>query len=168
VSRVDNKADAALEKVGTDEAMALRGRIAVANAKLAYRRYQEIFEGESFAALAARGAKPQRVLWASTSTKNPEYSDVLYVDELVGPNTVNTMPPETITAFSDHGTVDAGALTRDVDRAAADVARLADLGIDYDELTAELQTEGVRAFADAMTDLYETIEKEIERIKSEA
>jgi transaldolase/glucose-6-phosphate isomerase len=78
------------------------------------------------------------------------------------------MPPETITAFSDHGTVDARALTRDVDRAAADVARLADLGIDYDELTAELQTEGVRAFADAMTDLYETIEKEIERIKSEA
>jgi transaldolase len=168
VSRVDNKADAALEKVGTDVAMALRGRIAVANAKLAYRRYQEIFEGEPFAALAARGAKPQRVLWASTSTKNPEYSDVLYVDELVGPNTVNTMPPETITAFSDHGTVDAGALTRDVDRAAADVARLADLGIDYDELTAELQTEGVSAFADAMTDLYETIEKEIERIKSEA
>ncbi len=164
VSRVDAKADAALEKVGSDEALALRGRIAVANAKLAYRRYQELFEGDAFGALAARGAQPQRVLWASTSTKNPAYSDVLYVEELIGPNTVNTMPPETIDAFVDHGRIDGAALTTDVDEAASDIARLGELGVDYDALTAELQTEGVRSFADAMNDLYATIDSEIARI----
>lgn len=157
VSRVDSKTDAALEKVGTDEALALRGRIAVANAKLTYRRYQELFEGQAFADLAARGARPQRVLWASTSTKNPEYSDTLYVDELVGPNTVNTMPPQTIDAFIDHGSIDEGALMRDVDGAAAEVARLSELGVDFDQITADLQTEGVRAFADSMDDLLRTL-----------
>ena len=157
VSRVDTKADAALEKVGTDAALALRGTIAVANAKLAYRRYQEIFEGPDFDAAAALGARPQRVLWASTSTKNPAYSDVLYVEELIGPNTVNTMPPATIEAFSAHGEVRAGSLTQDVHAAAEAVERLGGEGIDIDELTAELQVEGVAAFADSYDELLDAL-----------
>jgi transaldolase/transaldolase/glucose-6-phosphate isomerase len=161
VSRVDSKVDAALEKVGSDEAMALRGRIAVANSKLTYRRYQQIFEGDEFADLAARGAKPQRVLWASTSTKNPAYSDTLYVDELVGPNTVNTMPPATIDAFRDHGVIDPGALLEDVDAAAAQIAALDELGIDFDEIAETLQTEGVRAFADAADELLAALAEKI-------
>ncbi len=161
VSRVDTMTDAALEKVGSEEALALRGHIAVANAKLAYRRYQELFEGDAFAELAARGARPQRVLWASTSTKNPAYKDTLYVDELVGPNTVNTMPPATIEAFRSHGEIDAAALTSAVDDACAQVALLADLGIDFGEITATLQTEGVQAFADSIDGLYETLASKI-------
>lgn len=165
VSRVDGKADAALEKVGSDEAMALRGRIAVANAKLAYRRYQELFESEAFADLASRGARAQRVLWASTSTKNPEYKDTLYVDELVGPNTVNTMPPATIDAFLANGVIDPNALTEGVDDAAAEVAALADLGIDFDDLTQTLQTEGVRSFADSIDELYVTLDEKIAALR---
>jgi transaldolase len=153
VSRVDTKADEALAKVGSPEALALLGRSAVNNAKLAYRRYQELFESDAFAGLAAAGGRPQRVLWASTSTKNPAYIDTLYVDELVGPNTVNTMPPATIDAFRDHGVADATALTTDVAGAEAGIAALADLGIDYHRMTAELQTEGVAAFADSFDDL---------------
>ncbi len=166
VSRVDTKADAALEKVGSDEALALRGRIAVANAKLAYRRYQELFEGEAFADLAAKGASPQRVLWASTSTKNPEYKDTLYVDELIGPNTVNTMPPATIDAFRDKGVIDPGALLDDVDGAAAEIASLAEMGIDFDDITRALQTEGVQAFADSMDELYETLAEKIDALRA--
>jgi transaldolase len=165
VSRVDTKADAALDKVGTPEALELRGTIAVANAKLAYRRYRELFETEAFAGLDARGGRPQRVLWASTSTKNPEYSDTLYVDELVGPNTVNTMPPATIDAFRDHGVADATALTTGVDEAAARVSSLADLGIDYHLVTDELQTEGVAAFADSFDELLEAIELKLAQLR---
>jgi len=161
VSRVDSKTDAALEKVGTDEAMALRGRTAVANAKLTYRRYQEIFQGDEFADLAAAGARPQRVLWASTSTKNPEYSDTLYVDELIGPNTVNTMPPATIDAFRDHGVIDPLALLAGVDDASAQIAALAELGIDFGEITETLQTEGVQAFAESADELLGTIETKL-------
>jgi transaldolase len=158
VSRVDSKADAALEKIGTDEAAALMGRIAVANAKLAYARYQQLFQGDAFAQLAARGAQPQRVLWASTSTKNPAYPDTLYVDELVGPNTVNTMPPATVDAFRDHGVADATALTSDVDEARRQIDDLAGLGIDFDQITADLQTEGVISFAESFDDLLATID----------
>ena len=158
VSRVDTKTDAALEKSGSDRALALRGRIAVANAKLTYRRYGEIFGGPDFAAASARGARPQRVLWASTSTKNPEYPDLLYVDDLVGPNTVNTIPPATVDAFRDHGRIDPGALTDDVDEASASIAALADLEIDFDAITEELQVEGVAAFADSFDELLATIE----------
>jgi transaldolase len=157
VSRVDGKVDAALEKVGSDAALALRGRIAVANAKLAYERYRQVFLGGEFAAAAAAGASPQRVLWASTSTKNPEYRDVLYVEELVGPNTVNTMPPETIEAFRDHGVIDPDALTTGADDARAQVEALAGLGIDFDVVTEELQTEGVAAFGDSFDDLLSAI-----------
>ena len=159
VSRVDTKTDATLEKVGTDDAAALLGRVAVANAKLAYRRYQELFESDGFADLAAAGARPQRVLWASTSTKNPAYHDTLYVDELVGPNTVNTMPPATVDAFRDHGVADGAALVSDVDDAIAQIDSLADLGIDFDQITADLQVEGVIAFADSYDDLLATIDE---------
>ena len=157
VSRVDTKADAALEKVGTPDAMARRGRTAVANAKLAYHRYQQLFEGDAFAGLAARGGQPQRALWASTSTKNPEYLDVLYVDNLIGPNTVNTMPPQTVDDFIDHGVIDPNALTVDLDDAIEQIDALGDLGIDFDEITATLQTEGVISFADSFDDLLATL-----------
>ena len=160
VSRVDNKIDPALDAIGTEEALALRGIAAVANAKLAYRRYQEVFEGAPFAAARARGAKPQRPLWASTSTKNPAYSDVLYVDELIGPNTVNTIPPATVDAFRDHGTIDPTALTSNVDAAEQHFEALAALGIDVDAITEELQVEGVAAFADAFNGLLATIEEQ--------
>jgi transaldolase/transaldolase/glucose-6-phosphate isomerase len=161
VSRVDSKTDAALEKEGSPEALELRGKIAVANAKLAYDRYREIFEGDPFAAARERGTAPQRPLWASTSTKNPAYSDVLYVDELIGPSTVNTLPPATVDAFRDHGTVDAGALTTGVDEARAQIESLADLGIGFDAITDELQTEGVAAFAASYDDLLAAIETQI-------
>lgn len=167
VSRVDGKVDAALEAIGSDEALASRGKIAVDNSKIVYRRYQELFEGHAFEALAARGARPQRVLWASTSTKNPEYSDVLYVDELVGPNTVNTLPPATLDAFEDHGTVDASALTTDVDESQARIDGLAGIGVDFDAITDELQTEGVASFSDSFEDLMATLETKAARIANE-
>ena len=166
VSRVDTKADGALEKVGSPEAMDLRGKIAVANAKLAFRHYRDIFGDSAFGALAARGARPQRVLWASTSTKNPAYSDVLYVDDLIGPNTVNTMPPATIDAFTDHGTIDPEALMSGVDEAATQIDALAGLGIDFGELTDELQAEGVASFADSFDDLLETLADKMAMLKA--
>lgn len=164
VSRVDTKTDAVLEKDGSEEAMALRGRIAVANAKLAYAHYQDIFGEGRFGHLAAAGARAQRVLWASTSTKNPEYRDTLYVDDLIGPNTVNTLPPNTIDAFLDHGVIDPGALSDGVEQAAADIAALADLDIDFTVITDELQLEGVAAFADSYDDLLRTLAKRMEAL----
>ena len=146
VSRVDTKVDKELEAIGTEDALALRGKAAVANAKLAYRRFEEIFRGEAFAPLAVRGARVQRPLWASTGTKNPAYSDVLYVDELIGPETVNTLPVATMDAFRDHGCVRA-TLREDLAAAEATFAGLAALGVDLDAVTAELQVEGVAAFA---------------------
>lgn len=157
VSRVDNDTDAALDKIGSAAALALRGKAAVANAKLAYARYQEIFEGSEFADQMARGARPQRVLWASTSTKNPAYSDVLYVEPLVGPNTVNTMPPATIDAFVDHGTIDGNALTTAVDEARSNLSALGRVGVDFDDITAHLQEVGVKSFADSFDDLLATV-----------
>ncbi len=164
VSRVDTKVDTALEKVGSDEALAMRGTVAIANAKLAYARYREIFEGEDFAEARRRGARPQRVLWASTSTKNPEYDDVLYVENLIGRNTVNTMPPQTLEAFLDHGEIESDALTDDVAGAQTAIARLAELDVDFDRLTAELQEEGVVKFADSYADLLATLDEKIEQI----
>jgi transaldolase/transaldolase/glucose-6-phosphate isomerase len=157
VSRVDAITDAALGRVDTTAARALLGSAAIANAKLAYRRYQEIFEGETFADLLADGTRPQRVLWASTSTKNPEYRDVMYVEELIGPNTVNTAPPQTIEAFLDHGVVKTGSLLEGVDEAAALIASLPSVGVDFDTLTAQLQTDGVASFAHAFESLLEAI-----------
>ena len=161
VSRVDNNTDAALDKLGSPEALALRGRAAVANAKLAYERYLQIFDGPDFADQIERGAQTQRVLWASTSTKNPAYSDVLYVEPLVGPRTVNTMPPATIDAYLDHGVADGGALAAGTEQAHQDLAALGELGIDFAEITAQLQTDGVQAFADSFTDLLATVEEKM-------
>jgi transaldolase len=146
VSRVDTKVDAVLERIGSPEARGLRGKAAVANAKLAYRRFEELFGDTVFASLRARGGMVQRPLWASTSTKNPAYRDVIYVEELIGPNTVNTLPVATLEAFRDHGCPRA-SLREDVERAETALAELATLGVDLDAVTDELQVEGVAAFA---------------------
>ncbi len=159
VSRVDASTDAALEAVGSDHALSLRGRAAIANAKVAYARYQQLFEGERFADLLAAGTRPQRVLWASTSTKNPDYNDVMYVEDLIGPNTVNTAPPATIDAFIDHGTVKADSLLVDMDEAATFIDSLPDVGIDFDAITETLQVDGVESFADAYAGLLDAIER---------
>ncbi|HEX2254598.1 MAG TPA: bifunctional transaldolase/phosoglucose isomerase [Thermoanaerobaculia bacterium] len=162
VSRVDGKVDPLLEEIGSDEARALLGTLAIANAKLAYRRFQELFvagdgEGARFARLAERGARLQRVLFGSTSTKNPAYRDVLYVEELIGPHTVNTLPPKTVDAFRDHGVVRA-TLAAGMDEAAQRVAALGRLGIDLDAITRDLQREGVASFADSFDQLHATLE----------
>ena len=147
VSRVDTAVDRLLEAIGTPEALALRGKIAIANAKAAYRRFQEIFYGEAFEAWRARGVRVQRPLWASTSTKNPAYSDVLYVEELIGPDTVNTLPPTTLEAFRDHGRVRGATLKEDPAGADRALAQLAELDIDLNAVTERLQEDGVAAFA---------------------
>jgi transaldolase len=154
VSRVDTETDKRLDEIGGHDD--LKGKLAVANAKLAYQRYKEIFSGQRWDALAAKGATRQRCLWASTSTKNPAYSDVLYVDELIGPETVNTMPEETIKAFQDHGEV-ALTLEQGIDEAKALFDRLAEVGIDYDDVTRVLEEEGVQKFADSFSELLDGI-----------
>jgi transaldolase len=155
VSRVDTETDRRLTEIGGHDD--LKGRLAVANAKLAYRDYLEIFSGERWDALRARGATPQRCLWASTSTKDPSYRDVLYVEELIGPSTVNTMPEETIVAFQDHG-VSEVRLTQNVDAARELLTSLAAAGIDYDDVTATLEREGVEKFEDSFRDLLSGIQ----------
>src|SRR5574338_77088 len=152
VSRVDTKVDKRLEEIGGDEALALRGKAAVANAKMAYAAYNEIFGGDEWADLKAAGARVQRCLWASTSTKNPAYRDVLYVEELIGPQTVNTMPLDTIAAFQDHGEV-RDTLTEGVDAAHALLDELAAAGIDYDDVVATLEDEGVEKFSESFDEL---------------
>lgn len=159
VSRVDTLTDERLTEIGSDAALALRGKAGIANSKRAYRLYQELFGDESFGHLAARGARPQRLLWASTSTKNPAYRDVLYVEELIGPNTVNTAPPATIEAFRDHGTVPGTTLLDDWDEADAVIAGLADVGVDFDDVTATLLEEGVDAFAASFESLMSALEE---------
>jgi len=154
VSRVDTEADKRLDAGGGPEE--LKGTLAVANAKLAYQRYKEIFSGERWEALATAGATSQRCLWASTSTKNPAYRDVLYVEELIGPKTVNTMPEETIAAFQDHGEV-ALTLERGLDEARRTLERFAEAGIDYDDVTLTLEREGVQKFAESFAELLDGI-----------
>jgi transaldolase len=154
VSRVDTEADRRLDELGGHDE--LKGTLAIANAKLAYERYKEIFAGERWRALESRGATPQRCLWASTSTKNPDYRDVLYVEELIGPKTVNTMPVETIRAFQDHGVV-APTLEQGLDEARSTLERLAEAGVDYVEVTDTLEREGVEKFADSFVELLEGI-----------
>jgi transaldolase len=156
VSRVDTEADKRLEAIG-GEALALRGQLAVANAKLAYQAWKEIFSGKRWERLAERGATTQRCLWASTSTKNPEYRDVLYVEELIGPETVNTMPLETIEAFQDHGEV-RRTLDENVDEARDLLDRLAAVGVDYGDVTDTLEREGVEKFADSFRELLDGVE----------
>jgi len=159
VSRVDTMVDKALEASGNPEAKALEGKIAIANSKLVYRRFMEIFHGEGFATLRQRGARVQRPLWASTSTKNPAYSDILYVENLIGPETVNTMPPETIEAFRDHGKVPGPTVKQDSERAEAEITRLSEFGIDFNAITEKLQEDGVKAFAASFDQLIAGLEK---------
>jgi transaldolase len=153
VSRVDTEADRRLDEVGHPE---LKGKLAIANAKLAYQRYMAIFSGERWEPLAAQGATKQRCLWASTSTKNPQYRDVMYVEELIGPETVNTMPLETIRAFQDHGRV-ADTLEQDVEEAHRLLEELAPVGVDYDDVTDTLEREGVQKFSDSFRELLDGI-----------
>jgi transaldolase len=155
VSRVDTEADKRLDGVGGHDE--LKGKLAIANAKLAYQTYKEVFAGDRWEALAAKGASPQRCLWASTSTKNPEYRDVLYVEELIGRDTVDTMPRETVEHFQDHGNV-ADTLEQDVDGARKVLEDLAAAGIDYDDVTATLEREGVEKFAKSFADLIADVE----------
>jgi transaldolase len=155
VSRVDTETDKRLEALGGD-ALQLRGKLGVANAKLAYQNYLETFRGARWEALEAKGATKQRCLWASTSTKNPDYRDVLYVEELIGPETVNTMPEETIKAFQDHGNV-AVTLTQEVDEARKLFLDLRQAGIDYDDVVDTLEREGVQKFSDSFDELLDGI-----------
>ncbi len=150
VSRIDTEADRRLEEA--DGPAELRGKLAIANAKLAYERYKEVFSGERWEYLAGKGASPQRVLWASTSTKNPDYPDVLYVEELIGADTVNTMPGETIEAYQDHGEPE-DRLERDLDDARRVFTQLEEAGVDYDDVTDTLEREGVDKFSASFDEL---------------
>ena len=155
VSRVDTEADRRLDELGGHDH--LKGKLAIANAKLAYRRYKEIFSGSRWDALVPHRASAQRCLWASTSTKDPDYRDVMYVEELIGPKTVNTMPRETIEAFQDHGEVRGVTIEEGLDEAEALFAELAAAGVDYDDVSRVLEEEGVQKFADSFGELVEGI-----------
>jgi transaldolase len=156
VSRVDTKVDAELERLGRED---LRGKAAVANAKVAYATFQEIFSGDAWEPLREAGANVQRPLWASTSTKNPDYPDTLYVDELIGPDTVNTMPDATIEAARDHATAER-TVDRDIDAARALMAELREIGVDVDDIvTRQLVDEGVASFSKSYDSLLETLER---------
>jgi transaldolase len=158
---VDKKLDELIQTAADDENLrskleALHGKAAIANAKMAYEAYGQIFTGSRWEALAARGARTQRCLWASTSTKNPAYRDVMYVEDLIGPDTVDTMPPATIDAFLDHGKVER-TLDRNVEEARAQLKALEQVGISMEEVTTQLQTTGVQLFAESFNALIETI-----------
>jgi transaldolase len=157
VSRVDTKVDKALDAIGTPDALAARGQAAIANAKLAYHAYKEIFAGGEFDDLAAAGARVQRCLWASTSTKNPIYRDVMYAEELIGPKTVDTLPNETIEAFLDHGVV-SRTLDVGLDEALQAIRAVEALGIRMENVTDELIVEGVAAFTKSFDDLMGAID----------
>ena len=155
VSRVDTEVDNRLDAIGGHDE--LHGRTAIANAKLAYQHYLELFAGDRWEALAAKGATPQRCLWASTSTKNPAYRDTLYVEELIGRDTVNTMPDATIEDFQDHGEVRGLTVEEDVEGARATLDALAKAGVDYDDVTATLEREGVEKFDASFKELLDEV-----------
>ena len=167
VSRVDAAVDDALEKDGSEAAKALLGTIAIANAKVAYGHFANLFGSEQFKRLAERGARPQRLLWASTGAKNPAYSDVLYVEELMGPDTVNTLPPKTLDAFRDHGTAES-RLTRGLSDAHASLTRLGELGISLDDVTDKLEADGIASFADAFDRLLASLDEERKKVAASA
>jgi transaldolase len=154
VSRVDTEADKRLDQIGGHDD--LKGKLAIANAKLAYQSYKEIFAGPDWESLVQAGASPQRCLWASTSTKNPAYRDVIYVEELIGRETVNTMPPATIEAFQDHGQV-RDTLETGVEDAKRTLERLAEAGIDYDDVVKVLEREGVDKFSASFRELLDGV-----------
>jgi transaldolase len=154
VSRVDTEADKRLDEIGGHDD--LKGKLAIANARLAYQTYKEMFSGDRWQKLADKGASAQRCLWASTSTKNPDYRDVMYVEELIGPDTVNTMPADTVKAFQDHGEAEL-TLEQGVDDARELLKKLEEAGIDYDDVTDTLEKEGVQKFADSFKELLDGV-----------
>ncbi len=156
VSRVDAAVDKALTDVGTEDALALRGKAAIANARLAYAAYEEVFASDRWKALADAGAKPQRPLWASTGVKDPAYRDTLYVDELVAPGVVNTMPQATLDAFADHGLVVGDTVTGTAEDSAATIAAIEAQGISMDDVTRRLEEEGVHKFEVSWDELLTT------------
>ncbi len=161
VSRLDTEVDRRLDVIGTTSAEALKGKAALASGKLAYEMFLQTFSGPRWEVLAARGARVQRPLWASTSTKNPDYPDTLYVDELIGPDTVNTLPDSTMAAFEDHGTV-ARTIDVGVDEATAVLADLAQLGVDIDDVTQQLETEGVASFEKSFDELLDALQAKVD------
>ncbi len=165
VSRVDTEVDKALDANGSEAAIALKGKIAIANAKVAYGHFANLFGSEKFAALRSQGAQPQRLLWASTGTKNPDYSDVMYVEELIGPETVNTLPPKTMDAFRDHGVASSRLATGLAD-AHKQLSALTDLGVSLTDITNELETAGIASFAEAFDRLLQSIDDKRKRLAS--
>jgi transaldolase len=161
VSRIDTEADRRLDEVGAPKE--LHGKLAIANAKLAYAHYLEAFSGPRWEYLVGKGATPQRVLWASTSTKNPDYPDTLYVDELIGPDTVNTMPEETIMAYQDHG-VPQPRLQVGLEDAHRVFSELERVGVDYDDVTETLEREGVEKFSDSFAQLMDSLREKQESL----
>ncbi|MEU4421636.1 transaldolase [Actinoplanes sp. NPDC024001] len=166
VSRVDSEVDKRLDKIGTDEAKALKGKAAIANARLAYEAYSEVFSSDRWKALADAGAHPQRPLWASTSTKNPDFPDTIYVEELIAPGTVNTMPESVIFAFEDHGTTKGDTITGNYDHAKKVFADLAAAGIDFDDVVKVLEAEGVEKFEASWNELLEGVDKSLKAASS--
>jgi transaldolase len=164
VSRVDAVVDSALEKLGTEEAKALLGKIGIANCKVVYQRFREVFHGKGFAALRRRGARVQRPLWASTGTKNSAYSDVLYVENLIGADTVNTLPPATLNAFRRHGRIKGFTVGEGLKEAESDLSSLKKLGVDLNAITEKLQADGVSAFAASFDQLLDAAEEKRKRI----
>ncbi len=162
VSRVDTEADKRLDAIGGHEG--LKGTLAIANAKLAYRVFLEESENDEWRQLLAKGATPQRPLWASTSTKNPAYRDVMYVEELVGPDTVNTMPRETADAMDDHGVVRGDTILEDIDGAQAIFQKFEEAGVSYDEVVEVLEKEGVEKFEKSFADLIEGLESKLKAL----
>ncbi len=161
VSRVDTEIDKRLDKIGTDEAKAVRGKAGIANARLAYQAFEEVFAGERWESLAADGGHLQRPLWASTGVKDPAYPDTMYVTELVAPNTVNTMPEATLRAVDEHGEINGATANTGYHEANGVVAQLADLGIELDEVTELLEVEGVQKFMDSWSILLEGVDKQL-------
>ena len=164
ISRVDSEADKRLDALGSPDALALKGKVAVANAQLAYEAFLETFSGPRWEALVARGARPQRPLWASTSTKNPDYPDTLYVDSLIGPQTVNTIPEATLEDFEDHGTL-ARTVDADLPAAHAVLDAFARLGLSLSDVTAQLEDEGVASFSKSFDDLLDTLAEKAKTLK---
>ncbi len=162
VSRVDTEVDARLEKIGTPEALALRGQAAIANARLAYEAFEATIASDRWKALAAKGAKVQRPLWASTGVKNPEYADTRYVLELVAPDTVNTMPEKTLDAVVDHGVVTGNTVSGTYDEARAQMAQLAAIGVDVADVVHVLEVEGVSKFDASWNDLLTALQSALD------
>ncbi len=165
VSRIDTEVDRRLEAVGTDEALRLRGRTAVACAKVAYSQFRRLCSEPRWQALASRGARPQRLLWASTSTKNPAYRDTLYVDELIGPGTVNTLPDATLDAFEDHGAVKP-TLASGIDEAVEVLDQIAAVGVDLEAVAVQLEGEGVAAFTKSFDELLGVLGRKADDLSS--